>query len=87
MMTQRIQEGKVALVFRNGDYKRVLKPGFHFIGLFDEVEPQTVAWFRVIGAAIAVVVASRAWRERWTRAELLAAGLFGVVTALMNTFF
>ncbi len=57
------------------------------VGLFDEVEPQTVAWFRVIGAAIAVVVASRAWRERWTRSELLAAGLFGVVTALMNTFF
>ena len=57
------------------------------VSLFDEVEPQTVAWFRVIGAAIAVVAASRAWRERWTRSELLAAGLFGVVTALMNTFF
>ena len=57
------------------------------VSLFDEVEPQTVAWFRVIGAAVAVVAASRAWRERWTRSELLAAGLFGVVTALMNTFF
>jgi inner membrane transporter RhtA len=57
------------------------------VGLFDEVEPRTVAWFRVIGAAIAVVLASRAWRERWTRSELLAAALFGVVTALMNTFF
>ena len=32
MMTIRIQEGKVALVFRNGNYLRVLKPGFHFIG-------------------------------------------------------
>jgi inner membrane transporter RhtA len=57
------------------------------VSLFNEVEPQTVAWFRVIGAAIAVVLASRAWRERWTRSELLAAALFGVVTALMNTFF
>jgi inner membrane transporter RhtA len=57
------------------------------VALFDEVAPQTVAWFRVIGAAIAVVVVSRAWRERWTRAELIAAGLFGVATALMNTFF
>ncbi len=38
MMTQRIQEGKIALVFRNGNYLRVLKPGFHFIGLFDEVK-------------------------------------------------
>lgn len=34
-----------------------------------------------------MVAASRAWRERWTRSELLAAALFGIVTALMNTFF
>ena len=57
------------------------------IALFDEVAPQTVAWFRVIGAAVAVIAVSRAWRERWTHAELVAAGLFGVATALMNTFF
>ena len=57
------------------------------VALFDEVAPQTVAWFRVIGAAIVVVLASRAWRERWTRAELGAAALFGIATALMNTFF
>ncbi len=57
------------------------------VGLFDEVEPQTVAWFRVIGASIALVAVSRAWRQRWTRAELLAAGVFGIATALMNTFF
>ncbi len=57
------------------------------VALFDEVAPQTVAWFRVIGAAVAVVLASRAWRQRWTRAELGAAALFGVATALMNTFF
>jgi inner membrane transporter RhtA len=57
------------------------------VALFDEVAPQTVAWFRVIGAAFAVVAVSRAWRERWTRSELVAAGLFGVATALMNTFF
>jgi len=57
------------------------------VGLFDQVEPQTVAWFRVIGAAIALVAVSRAWRERWTRAELGAAALFGIATALMNMFF
>ncbi len=57
------------------------------VALFDDVAPQTVAWFRVIGAAIAVVLASRAWRERWTRSELVAAALFGIATALMNTFF
>ncbi len=57
------------------------------VGLFDQVEPQTVAWFRVIGAAGALVIVSRAWRERWTRAELTAAALFGIATALMNLFF
>jgi inner membrane transporter RhtA len=57
------------------------------VALFDEVEPQTVAWFRVIGAAVALVAVSRAWRNGWTREQLIAAGLFGVATALMNTFF
>ncbi len=57
------------------------------VALFDEVEPQTVAWFRVIGAAIALVAVSRAWRRRWSRDEFVAAGLFGIATALMNLFF
>jgi inner membrane transporter RhtA len=57
------------------------------VGLFDDVAPQTVAWFRVIGAAIAVIVVGRVWRQRWTRPELIAAGVFGIATALMNTFF
>ena len=57
------------------------------VGLFDEVDPQTVAWFRVIGAAIALVAVSRAWRQRWSRSELLAAAAFGIATALMNLFF
>jgi inner membrane transporter RhtA len=57
------------------------------VALFDEVEPQTVAWFRVIGAAIAIVAVSRAWRQRWTRDEFVAAALFGIATALMNLFF
>ena len=57
------------------------------VALFDEVAPQTVAWFRVIGAAVVLVAVSRAWRDEWTREQLIAAGLFGVATALMNTFF
>jgi inner membrane transporter RhtA len=57
------------------------------VGLFDQVEPQTVAWFRVIGATLALVAVSRAWRERWTRSELFAAAMFGIATALMNLFF
>jgi inner membrane transporter RhtA len=54
--------------------------------LFDEVEPQTVAWFRVIGAALAVLAVSRGWRH-WTRRQLMAAAVFGIATALMNLFF
>ncbi|MGI9645249.1 MAG: EamA family transporter [Ilumatobacteraceae bacterium] len=55
--------------------------------LFDEVEPQVVAWFRVIGATIALLAVSRRWWKGWTRDQLVAAALFGIATALMNTFF
>ncbi len=55
--------------------------------LFDRVEPQTVAWFRVIGAAIALLAVSRRWWRGWTREQLVGVALFGIATALMNTFF
>ena len=55
--------------------------------LFDRVEPQTVAWFRVIGAAIGLLAVSRGWRSGWSRRQLAGVALFGVTTALMNTFF
>jgi len=71
----------------------VLSAVFQYIGatiavlLFDEVAPQTVAWLRMVGAAIAVLaVSGAAWRG-WTRRELAAAAIFGVATAAMNTFF
>ncbi len=41
----------------------------------------------MIGATLALVAVSRAWRERWTRSELVAAAVFGIATALMNLFF
>jgi len=55
--------------------------------LFDEVEPQTVAWLRVTGAAIALNAVSRGALRGWTRRDLVAAAVFGIVTAVMNTFF
>jgi len=55
--------------------------------LFDEVDPTTVAWLRVIGAAIAILAVSRAPFRGWTRRQLGAAAVFGVATAAMNTFF
>ena len=55
--------------------------------LFDRVAPQSVAWVRVLGAAVAVLaVSGRFWRG-WTRPQLIAAGLFGIATAAMNTAF
>lgn len=57
------------------------------VSLFDEVEPQTVAWLRVIGAALAVLAVSRGWRSGWTRRQLVGVAVFGVATALMNVFF
>ncbi len=55
--------------------------------LFDEVEPQTVAWFRVIGAALALLAVSTRSLRGWSRAQLGAAALFGIATASMNLFF
>ncbi len=57
------------------------------VSVFDEVEPQTVAWFRVIGAALALLAVARGVGRGWTRSQLAAAAIFGVATALMNTFF
>jgi len=60
--------------------------------LFDEVEPQTVAWLRVVGAAMAVLAfvgatTGRADLRGWSRRQLGAAAVFGVATAVMNLFF
>jgi inner membrane transporter RhtA len=58
------------------------------VSLFDQVPPASVAWLRVIGAALALLAVS--WRsvtQRWTRQELIAAAAFGIATTLMNVFF
>ncbi len=55
--------------------------------LFDEVAPQTVAWLRMAGAALAVLAVSGAFWRGWTRPQLAAAAIFGIATAAMNTFF
>ncbi len=63
------------------------------VDLFDQVNPATVAWLRVIGASIALLIFSsrrllhRDHRQKWTRQDFIAMTIFGVATALMNTFF
>ncbi len=57
------------------------------VSLFDDVSPATMAWLRVIGAAI--VLTAFTWRSQrgWTRSDVRAAAVFGAATALMNLFF
>jgi inner membrane transporter RhtA len=57
------------------------------VSVFDEVEPQTVAWFRVIGASIALLAISPGFHRGWTRRELTGAATFGIATVAMNVFF
>jgi inner membrane transporter RhtA len=58
------------------------------VSMFDEAGPATIAWFRVIGAAVVLLaVSGRHLRSGWTRADLRAVAIFGVATALMNMFF
>ncbi len=57
------------------------------IQIFDQVEPRTVVWFRMIGAATALLAISPGFYRGWTKRELIGAAIFGTSTALMNLFF
>ena len=57
------------------------------VSVFDQVEPQAVAWFRVMGASIALLAISPGFHRGWTRRDLIGAAVFGTATALMNLFF
>jgi len=57
------------------------------VHLFDRLDAAGVAWLRVFAAAMILVAVRRPWRRAWTRAELVAAALFGVATAGMNLTF
>jgi inner membrane transporter RhtA len=60
------------------------------VQLFDDLAPASVAWLRVIGAALVLIIFSIPTLRRggrWTRNELISVSLFGISTALMNLFF
>lgn len=57
------------------------------VTLFDQVPAVGVGWWRVVGSALVLGVWVRPWRLRWSRAELEAAALFGIVLAAMNLTF
>ena len=60
------------------------------VNLFDQLAPASVAWLRVIAAALILLAfsAPRLLKHgRWTRAELLSAATFGIAVAFMNLTF
>ena len=57
------------------------------VGLFSAMPATTVAWWRVLVAAVLLVLWRRPWRRRWTVRTAAASVLFGVVLAGMNLLF
>ena len=58
------------------------------VDLFNEIDPASVAWLRVIGASLALLIfAGPRLRQRWTRNDVIAMAVFGIATAAMNLFF
>lgn len=57
------------------------------IRLFDRVEPQTVAWFRLMTGSIILLSFSRGFHRGWTKRRLAGAASYGIAIALMTVFF
>lgn len=57
------------------------------VGLFATVAPATVAWLRIVAAAVVLIAWQRPWQRAWDRRGLRDAAVFGVVLAAMNVAF
>lgn len=57
------------------------------VSLFRWLDPASVAWLRICGAALVLLAIARPGRSAWQGRALWWAGSFGVVTALMNMSF
>jgi inner membrane transporter RhtA len=55
--------------------------------LFDYIPPAGVAWLRLAGSALVLTALVRPRRAAWTGRPMVLAGIFGIVTALMNISF
>jgi inner membrane transporter RhtA len=55
--------------------------------LFDELAPATVAWLRLLAAAVLLLSWRRPSRSAWRGRRLVLACMFGLATALMNIAF
>ena len=57
------------------------------IGLFAQMSPASVAWWRVLVAASILLAWRRPWREKWSRKDLVTSMVFGVFIISMNSTF
>lgn len=57
------------------------------VSLFRWLDPASVAWLRICGAALVFLAIARPGRAAWQGRALWRAGGFGLVTALMNMSF
>ena len=57
------------------------------IELFDVVSPAGVAWLRIAGAGLVLLIVVRPSRAAWQWSRLRLAGMFGLMTAAMNIAF
>ena len=57
------------------------------VGLFGQLPAATVAWLRIVVAAVVLILWRRPWRTRWEREDLWAIARFGLVLAGMNVTF
>lgn len=57
------------------------------VELFALMPAATVAWWRVVVAAVFLLLWRRPWRHGWTGRDLAASALFGAVLAGMNLLF
>ncbi|AZG48734.1 EamA family transporter [Gordonia insulae] len=57
------------------------------VELFETLSPAAVAWLRIAGAAVVLVVWVRPGRPAWRPSRLVLAGAFGLITAAMNIAF
>jgi inner membrane transporter RhtA len=55
--------------------------------LFEYLPAAGVAWWRVLGAGVMLVLIRRSWRGAWTIRQTLLAGAFGITLAAMNLTF
>jgi len=56
-------------------------------GLFEELGPLSLGWWRITFAALILLIARRPWQRSWNRRQLLWAVAFGLVLATMNMAF